>query len=305
MKKFLLTLALCAAALSLMAQDVVFLKNGSVIKGEVTKNDATTVEITANGRLLTYKAIDVQRVQIGSSDVTMPKNPKRPKYQDYEDTERGYWCAVEIWGGGAVDFGGKPNMCNIDLHFINGFRINEWIRLGVGLGFRYYLGDLTYKTNGNTYDEPISSKYRWTDPNNPKESVGGNQWAIPLYLDLRGNIMSMATRRCVPYWSFDVGYTFTGKFVNQADYVNDQTPVVADPYKDIDGKKVQGQGLFFAPTLGIKILGPRHTLLLGLSYMGQVLPRFGDYTSGPQSQSIPYVSPKYTNFLCGRIAYEF
>ena len=306
MKKIISVIVICAVAVcSAMAQDVVYLKNGTVINGKVTKNDAVTVEIDSNGRQLSYKAMDVQKVQIGSSAVTVPETPKRPKYKDYETAEKGYWTAVEFWGGGAVDFGGKPNMCNVDIHWINGYRFNEWIRVGVGLGFRYYLGDLNYKSGGVDYPEPISSKYSWTNPNNQKETQGGNQWAIPLYLDLRGNIMSMATRLCVPYWSFDAGYTFTGKFVNQKDYVDDKTPGTADPTKDIDGKLVQGQGFFFSPTLGIKIMGPRHSLLIGISYMGQIMPRYTEYTSGPQPNGIPYVKPQYTNFLMGRIAYEF
>lgn len=306
MKKIILSLILCAVGVcSLMAQDVVYLKNGNVVKGEVKKNDATTVEIVSNGNTLTYKAIDVQKVQIGSTAVTMPETPKRPKYKDYETAEKGYWTAVEIWGGGAVDFGGKPNMCNIDIHWINGYRFNEWIRIGVGLGFRYYLGDLNFASaDGRSYPEPISSGYNWTDPSNPKEGLGGSQWALPLYLDLRGNIMSMATRMCVPYWSFDAGYTFSGKFVNQAETVK-SAAAGDDPRIVIGGDKLQGQGFFFAPTLGIKIVGPRHTVLLGISYMGQILPRYSDYTAGTQIQAVPYVSAKYTNFLMGRVAYEF
>ncbi len=305
MKKILSVIVICAVAVcSAMAQDVVYLKNGTVINGAVTKNDAVTVEINSNGRLLTYKAMDVQRVQMGSSAVTVPETPKRPKYKDYETAEKGYWTAVEFWGGGAVDFGGKPNMCNIDIHWINGYRFNEWIRIGVGLGFRYYLGDLDYKIGDNTYPEPISGKYGWEKPGKQNETQGGSQWALPLYLDLRGNIMSMATRLCVPYWSFDAGYTFSGKFVNQSDYVENATPG-ANPEKEIDGKIQQGQGFFFSPTLGVKIMGPRHSLLIGISYMGQILPRYTSYSGNSTTVSTPYVKPQYTNFLMGRIAYEF
>ncbi|MCQ2351539.1 MAG: hypothetical protein MJ003_06155 [Paludibacteraceae bacterium] len=305
MKKiFTVILASLLFACVANAEDVIYLNNGKVIKGTVTKDDGTTVEIQSNGNTLQYKSLEIRKIDKGSSAIVMPETPKRPKYVDYETAKKGYWTAVEIWGGGAVDFGGKPNMCNIDVHWINGYRFNEWIRIGVGLGFRYYLGDLNYQIGGNSYPEPISGKYGWEKPGKPNDTQGGSQWALPLYLDLRGNIMSMATRMCVPYWSFDAGYTFSGNFVNQTDFVKDATPG-ADPQKEIDGKIQLGQGFFFAPTLGIKIMGPRHSLLIGISYMGQILPRYASYTGNSTTVSTPYVTPQYTNFLMGKIAYEF
>ena len=67
---------------------------------------------------------------------------------------------------------------------------------------------------------------------------------MPVYLDLRGNIISQESRMVVPYWSLDAGYTF------------------GQIYK----------GLYASPTVGVRVGMPRNDFIAGLSYILQFVP---------------------------------
>ena len=68
MKRFvicLLALVICATTCMVMAQDVVFLKNGSIIKGTVVEMipDQTIKIQTADGSIFVYQMNEVDRIQ--------------------------------------------------------------------------------------------------------------------------------------------------------------------------------------------------------------------------------------------------
>lgn len=66
----------------------------------------------------------------------------------------------------------------------------------------------------------------------------GEMKNLPIYVDLRGNFISQRSRMCVPYWSIDAGYTLN-------------------------------QGMYLAPTAGIRVGGLRHDFVLGIGYTFQ------------------------------------
>lgn len=68
---------------------------------------------------------------------------------------------------------------------------------------------------------------------------------LPIYADFRGNFISQRSRACVPYWSIDVGYTLN-------------------------------QGMYLAPTAGIRIGGLRHDFVLGIGYFYQAVQAMPD-----------------------------
>ncbi len=113
------------------------------------------------------------------------------------------------------------------LTFTVGYRLNEFLRGGVGLGVNCYF-------NGN-------------------EKVRGtvNKWTMPVFLNLRGNIVSQDARGVVPYWS-------------------------------LDGGALLGDGYFISPTIGIRIGQHRNSFLIGLNYaIGDIDTSKGEIYSNP------------------------
>lgn len=71
-------------------------------------------------------------------DVRIPEQPKGSNYRDYTSQEKGFWCAIETEGGSSI-MEHKTNMQYVNLTFTGGYRINEFLRLGVGFGGRMYV----------------------------------------------------------------------------------------------------------------------------------------------------------------------
>ena len=112
-------------------------------------------------------------------NIRMPEKPKRTTYTDVTSRESGYWYAIELTGGSMTD-AGRRNLSFAEGTIINGYRLNEFLRAGLGFGVKYYIDN----------DDVRSSSI---------------PWAFPLYADFRGNIISQQDRSLVPYWSFDIG----------------------------------------------------------------------------------------------------
>lgn len=312
---FVSALLFCGAV---FAEDVVYLNNGSVIKGTVTKDDGTTVAVqTKSGATLEYKKLEVRKIDKGEALAATPETPKRAKYVDYETKDNGWWCAVELMGGGSVDVNYNPNFYNIGFSFINGYRFNQWIRIGVGVGFRYYIttNNSYYHENKYILENKIAEPKQLIPqdaeaPEYKGKTYNGSPWSIPLFIDIRGNFITNDTRQVVPYWAFDLGWSFSGSYLyGTKAYTGEDWNANPNCWYDTkDAKLKAGDGFFFAPTVGVKIGTPRHTLLLGLTYMGQVLPRYNLVESvNPRGDAdyIPTLGTRFTSFLCGKIAYEF
>ena len=112
-------------------------------------------------------------------DVKLPETPKKTNYKNYSMENSGFWYAVEAEGGSSV-MATNTNMQYASLMFTGGYRINEFLRLGAGLGVRYYVNN---------------ADVRDTD----------NKFGVPIYANARGNFISAYDRDGVPYWSINVG----------------------------------------------------------------------------------------------------
>jgi len=112
-------------------QDVVYLKNGSIIRGviiEQVPNKSIKIE-TADGSVFVYQMEEIEK---------FTKEPYKHKggYSNNSlGSESGYKGIVEIgYEIGVGDWG----MDRIKLSFINGYQINKFFSLGFGTGLRYY-----------------------------------------------------------------------------------------------------------------------------------------------------------------------
>lgn len=112
-------------------------------------------------------------------NVKLPDAPKQTNYKNYEAEEKGFWCAVEAEGGSSV-MAHEPNMQYVNLSWTGGYRLNEFLRFGAGLGVRYYVNN---------------ADVRNTDI----------KFGVPIFANVRGNFISAYDRDGVPFWSLNLG----------------------------------------------------------------------------------------------------
>ncbi len=180
-----------------------------------------------------------------TAQVRLPERPNRPKYVEHDMLESGFWIAVE----GNVSSGVVPDYTNAQRaggNVVFGYMVNEFMKLGLGLGANCYFN------------------------NNEEVRKPTNQWTIPVYFDIRGNLITQEVRNLVPYWSFDIGY---------AAY----------------------DGFFFSPTIGIRIGERRNSWLIGFNYTFQQLDNKRINIGGIEKD----LFPKNGSFLGVKIGYEF
>lgn len=142
-------------------------------------------------------------------DVKLPEQPKQKGYRDYSTEDAGFWFAVEAEGGSSI-MEHKKNMQYTNLLVTGGYRLNEYLRAGVGLGGRAYLHNADVRDSNNKF-------------------------VMPLFVNVRGNIVSASERDGVPFWSLNVG-------------------------------GITSEGFFASPTIGYSFGGLRNNFLIGLSY---------------------------------------
>lgn len=127
--------------------------------------------------LLALFAASVAQAQ--RREVKLPPKTKQHGYRDYSTQDKGFWCAVEAEGGSSIMVNSR-NMQYVNLTYTAGYRICEYLRVGVGFGGRVYV-------------------------NNEEVRDASSRFCMPLYANLRGNFMSAYDRDGVPFWSVSVG----------------------------------------------------------------------------------------------------
>lgn len=119
-------------------------------------------------------------------DVKLPEKTKPIPYSDLDSKQTGFWCAFEAEGASSV-MNGRKNMQFAVPSFTGGYRFNEYIRVGVGLGARIYVNNKEVKKEKNMVE-------------------------IPIYANARGNFVSAYDRDGVPFWSVNIGGTTSEGF---------------------------------------------------------------------------------------------
>lgn len=101
---------------------------------------------------------------------------------DYSQKDKGFFAAGEATGGYSLE-SGKENIGFTDVTFVGGYRFNDFLRVGAGIGARRYFD---------------SDDVRFMS----------HDWGMPLFIHARGNFIHNAYRDVVPFWSLDFGTTF-------------------------------------------------------------------------------------------------
>ena len=135
--------------------------------------------------LLLYCAFLLARAGIAQErEIIMPEEPV--KNMNIAENNTGYWCSIEFNGGSTL-MENHRNIALVNVEFSNGYRFNQWLKIGVGVGVTYY-------------------------PDNNHVRDTKKHLSIPLFLNARGNILSEEIRRTVPYWSVNIGASLPDGF---------------------------------------------------------------------------------------------
>lgn len=121
--------------------DVLFFKNGSILRGKVVERNATGGRIQINGG-----SVFIYRNEELDSSAKESFNDYYRKHlrHQYVYKTRGYANYTEVsglmWGNGGTDaYGNTRTAFGLTLHTINGYRIWPYLFVGAGLGIdRYY-----------------------------------------------------------------------------------------------------------------------------------------------------------------------
>lgn len=152
--------------------------------------------------------------------IRIPEPPRR-QMNIAEEDGGSFWCAIDA-GGGSTAMENKKNVAMLVLTYTGGYRLNQYMKIGAGLGVLYY---------------PNSSNVRDTK----------NHLAMPLFLNVRGNLLSEDIRRTVPYWSLNIG---TG---------------IPD-------------GFFLTPSVGLRVGEKRNAFLVSIGYTLRHLKAYPELT---------------------------
>lgn len=117
----------------------------------------------------------------------LPKIDDKSVQEDYSENKTGFWIATEIGGAYSLRIS-NPNFGYGELDVTAGYRFNEYLRLGLGLGARTYI-------------------------DNSAVRVKKSSWALPVFANVRGNFIPTQYRTTVPYYSVDLGGTAPDGFL--------------------------------------------------------------------------------------------
>lgn len=154
--------------------------------------------------------IGILEVSAQSRQIIMPKESQEKSFANLAEQNHGYWCSIDAEFGSTL-MENKKNVASAGLNFTNGYRFSEYLKVGVGLGILYYI-------------------------NNDNVRARENHLAMPLFFNLRGNLVTEEIRHTVPYWSINVG-------------------------------AVMPDGFFFNPQIGLRIGEKRSAFCIGIGYV--------------------------------------
>lgn len=117
----------------------------------------------------------------------IPQYSNDTEQNDYSTYESGFWMAAEALGGVSCHFSGS-NLGLAEADVTAGYRFNQYIKVGAGIGARYYINQ------GHMRRTSI-------------------KWGMPLFVTARGNFISSTYRTCVPYWGVEVGGSIRDGFM--------------------------------------------------------------------------------------------
>ncbi|MGB0430874.1 MAG: hypothetical protein ACPGLV_10400 [Bacteroidia bacterium] len=196
---------LCFAANAQSKQDVVYLKNGSILRGELIKTDSITVSIEIlGGNVFVFENAEVLKITQENAVKLNTKGPFTPQKDGwYTEFSFGIPFGIDQWGWPT---GG------ITLNTVVGYQYKSILKSGIGTGIDWYAwdatmiplfarvsGDLTKKINTPFYRMDVGYSANITNSwNNDEKHYGG------ILLNIGGGL-KFNTRKNV-YYCLSLGY---------------------------------------------------------------------------------------------------
>jgi len=250
MKKILLFLMVIVAGMMLPLQaqnssyeDVVYLKNGTTIRGRIIEQvpDVSITIQTRKENVYYYKMDEIEKITRELSQL-QEKNHFLPHPRIKNDSipikVRGYLGLVEIEGG----FGFKK-INRFSTSFINGYRVIPEFAFGIGIGTRLFISRLGM---GNSLGFPFFLHLR-------SDCFTKKKASLYVSLNIGYNISIMRARNYIPEGiliepSFGIGFKIRNNNrmniglvfpINRVKYYYDYYYYYPYPYEG-DGKRMDG-----------------------------------------------------------------
>ncbi len=216
MRKLFVILAIVMAGASVMAKDVLYLKNGSVIKGEILEfNMGGNVKIqTSDGSLFVYGTDQVEKLEkesdssqanskIGQKTEIVKKregssqaeliitNEENNKFKK-NFRHKGYRGFVDLGGFVGLD-DAFDSYSAFMFSTSHGYQFCPWIFLGGGFGVNRY----SYSGNAMLTDELGHGLGSY--------AYKGTGIFVPFYIDVR--VFPIGNKRVTPFFGMKLGYS--------------------------------------------------------------------------------------------------
>ncbi len=192
---FVIVMMLPATVQAQSYEDVVHLKNGSVIRGMIVEqvpNESLKIE-TRDGNIFVYQMGEVEKM---TKEMTAPRSPRtsrstgnRVAREPEFNKPQGYLGIVEVGGGLGL---GNYAAQRASVSMINGYRFFPQLAVGIGVGAEMFF-------------------YTWQDYNNG-DVFTGPELSMPVFLHLRSDFID---GKVTPYIAVNAGYniSLSGGFI--------------------------------------------------------------------------------------------
>ncbi len=186
-------------------EDIIYLKSGQVVRGQITDQSSDEVKVKVLGRYnFVYLMSEIDKIEKGTATTnTTPQKYKssQPVYREPKPVApNGYMGRIEVGyglGTGDLPIGvGK-------LSFVNGYRFNPNFSLGLGIGLRMFNENDLY-----SLDVSDETSYSYLE-------IGSV--VIPVFLDFRANF---STGNAAPFIGLGVGYSLDPDFGNSSMFLS-------------------------------------------------------------------------------------
>ncbi|MDP2693095.1 MAG: hypothetical protein Q8O88_05660 [bacterium] len=158
-------------------QDVVYLKNGSIIRGviiEQVPNESIKIE-TSDRSIFVYQMDEIEKITKEEKAIAKTDDPAPAR--EGEGLKSGYRGIAEF----GYQFGlGSYGTDHLKMNIINGGQISPYFFIGGGTGIRYYFDDY--------FDDAV---------------------LVPVFVHARANILD---KKISPYFALSLGYTFNASY---------------------------------------------------------------------------------------------
>ena len=220
MKRFvicLFVLVISTMAFVTMAQDVVYLKNGSVIKGSVIEmipNQSIKIQ-TADGSLFVYQMNEVDRIERDANAKSKQSNDEDVFEGDY--IERGFRGIIDLSSHYGV--GDAEDNYLLTASFTPGYQITHFLFVGCGAAPTLALYDNKYRDEVETaFILPVYGAIRFDFINAKVSPFLDIRSGYSITNDCKG-FYGYAGAGCRIFrWSLSAGYTYQKNESSRVDH---------------------------------------------------------------------------------------